>query len=348
MKSQTSPASPASNVVNPARRRRRRRLLLAAMVASGVAAGTIARRLTRDTAGSSPDGLDDDQRLALGWGDVLVRPATQAVRTPDGSLLAVWDIEGAAPDAPAVVLPHCWGCSHEIWLPVTRRLHEQGYRVVLYDQRGHGESTRGTAPLSIDTLAHDLALVLEAADVRDAVLAGHSMGGITIMSLATHRPDVLRERARATVLVSTAAKTIGDASARRAQVAGGFIASPVVTRAMNTRNGHLLVRGVFGTDPVRSHMVLTRDLFAGCDGPVRGEFLVSLATMDLLDGIATIDVPTTVMVGTRDTLTLPKKADQIVATVPGARLITLKDRGHMLPLEDPDAVTDEIVRAIKG
>jgi pimeloyl-ACP methyl ester carboxylesterase len=59
-------------------------------------------------------------------------------------------------------------------------------------------------------------------------------------------------------------------------------------------------------------------------------------------------VPTTVMVGTRDALTLPKMADQIVATVPGARLVTLQNRGHMLPLEDPDAVTDEIVRAVKG
>ena len=70
--------------------------------------------------------------------------------------------------------------------------------------------------------------------------------------------------------------------------------------------------------------------------------------MDLLEGIAAIQVPTTVMVGTRDALTLPKKAEQIVATVPGARLITLQNRGHMLPLEDPDAVTDEIVRAVKG
>ena len=63
-----------------------------------------------------------------------------------------------------------------------------------------------------------------------------------------------------------------------------------------------------------------------------------MSTMDLLEGVATIEVPTTVIVGTRDALTLPKKADQIVATVPGARLVTLQNRGHMLPLEDPDAV----------
>jgi pimeloyl-ACP methyl ester carboxylesterase len=81
---------------------------------------------------------------------------------------------------------------------------------------------------------------------------------------------------------------------------------------------------------------------------VRGDFLASLATLNLLEGIATMNVPTTVMVGSRDTLTVPNKADQMVATIPGARLVTLHGRGHMLPLEDPDAVTDEIVRAVKG
>ena len=188
------------------------------------------------------------------------------MRTPDGAQLAVWDLEGDGPDAPVVVLPHCWGCSHEIWLPVARRLREQGYRVVLYDQRGHGASTRGTAPLAIDTLAHDLAAVLEATDVRDVVLAGHSMGGMTIMSLATYRPEVCKERAKATVLVATAATSLGGRSAHGAQLAGALIASPLVTRALQTKNGHLFVRGAFGANPVRSHMELTRDLFAGCHG----------------------------------------------------------------------------------
>jgi len=94
-------------------------------------------------------------------------------------------------------------------------------------------------------------------------------------------------------------------------------------------------------------MVLTRDLFAGCDGPVRGEFFAALASMNLVDGITAIGVPATVMVGSRDTLTPPTKSDEIMANVPGARLVTLSGRGHMLPLEEPDAITDEIFRAIK-
>jgi pimeloyl-ACP methyl ester carboxylesterase len=172
---------------------------------------------------------------------------------------------------------------------------------------------------------------------------------MTIMSLATHRPDVLRERAKATVLVATAASNPGSNYPDRGlQLARTVMASPVLSRAMTMRNGHIFVRGVFGTSPVRAHMDLTRELFGNCPGDVRGDWMAALATLNLLEGIATIDLPTTVIVGSRDTLTVPAKADQMVASIPGARLVTLKDRGHMLPLEDPDAVTDEIVRAVKG
>ena len=327
-------------------------LVFGAAVGAGLAAGAAYRRFVRrsEARGRRLAGVEalDDGPLALGWGRGVTRPEHRIVRTRDGAELAVWDLPGGGPDAQVVVLPHCWGCSHEIWLPVARRLLEQGHHVVLYDQRGHGLSTRGVAPLTVETLAHDLSDVLEATQVYDVVLAGHSMGGMTIMSLAAHRPEVLQDRAKATVLVATAATAVAAPSARAARMASAVVASSTLSKAMRSRNGHLLVRGVFGANPERSHMDLTRELFGGCHGPVRGDFLTSFSTMNLVEGIATIDVPTTVMVGSRDTLTAPAKADQMVSTIPGARLVTLPGRGHMLPLEDPEAVTDEIVRAAKG
>jgi pimeloyl-ACP methyl ester carboxylesterase len=318
-------------------------LLFGGLLAAGAAAG-IAQRRRVSARGERPE----DERHALGWGEEAQRPDHRTVHTPDGAHLAVWDLPGDGPDAPVVVLPHCWGCSHEIWIPVARRLRGRGYRVVLYDQRGHGLSTRGTSPLAIDTLAHDLEAVLEATEVREIVLAGHSMGGFTVMSLATHRPEVFHARTKAVVLVATAATAVGLGGPASPQFAAGVISSPFVTKALQSKNGHLLVRSAFGTQPVRSHMELTRDIFARCDPAVRGDFVLAFGTMDLLEGIAAIDVPTTVMVGTRDTLTVPKKSAQMVATIPASRLVTRKGKGHMLPLEDPDAVTDEIVRAIKG
>ena len=70
--------------------------------------------------------------------------------------------------------------------------------------------------------------------------------------------------------------------------------------------------------------------------------------MNLLEGIATIGIPTTVIVGSRDRLTSPARSDQMVRAIPGARLVTLPCRGHMLPLEDANAVTEEIERAVEG
>jgi pimeloyl-ACP methyl ester carboxylesterase len=117
---------------------------------------------------------------------------------------------------------------------------------------------------------------------------------------------------------------------------------------MRTPNGHRFVRGAFGVDPLVAHMDLTRTLFADCDPRVRAGFLASMSVMNLIDGIAKIELPTTVLIGSRDRLTPPARSRTLIDTIPGAHLVTLPGRGHMLPLEDPDAVTDEIIRAVKG
>ncbi|HEY2215759.1 MAG TPA: alpha/beta hydrolase [Acidimicrobiales bacterium] len=340
----------------------KRRLLLLGSL--GAAAGAAAAYRKMSAGRNSIEAIQDeaDELASLGWGAIEASDAI-TVTTKDGAQLAVWDIGGNQTahtngsrngarephdSAPTVVLPHCWGCSHAVWVPVARRLVEDGCRVVLYDQRGHGDSTRGTAPFSIEMLADDLATVLEARNVHDAVLAGHSMGGMTIMSLATHRPDVLLGRARAILLVATAAADMGIGFAQATSATALLIGSGVTSRALRSPNGRRFVRGVFGDSPIGAQMDLTRNLFADCPPATRAGFLTAMASMNLLEGIATITLPTTVIVGSRDRLTAPIRADQMISTIPGARLVTLQGRGHMLPLEDPDAVTDEIIRAVKG
>jgi pimeloyl-ACP methyl ester carboxylesterase len=317
----------------------------ATLVGGAVAYKKVAAARARDQqdhtppAGDASPGADAED---LGWG-ALAPPSSINLHTADGADLALWDIG----EGPTVVLPHCFGCTHAIWVPVARRLVESGHRVVLYDQRGHGASTRGTAPLTIETLADDFAAVLTVRDVEDAVLAGHSMGGMTIMALAAHRPEVLAARARAIVLVATAAADLGSGALGAEWFAANLIASPAVSLALRSPAGHRFVRGVFGTDPARAHMDLTRTLFADTTPQVRAGFLSSMSTMNLLEGIASIGIPTTVIVGSRDRLTSPARAEQMLRAIPGARLVTLPGRGHMLPLEDADAVTGEIVRAGK-
>lgn len=261
---------------------------------------------------------------------------SHTVTTDDGAELAVT----VAGEGPTVVLAHCWTGAREVWAPVAHRLVAAGHRVVLYDQRGHGSSTTGRERLTIERLGADLRAVLEAVDARDAVLAGHSMGGMTVQSLAANHLSVLAERARAIVLVSTAASGLGRG--RPDTVAQRVVGSAALERLMRSPVGHAFVRGAVGKSVRRNHLTLTRDLFVACDPATRAGWLSAMQAMDLREGIARIDLPTTILIGTRDQLTPMSRAAELADTIPGAKLVTLDGFGHMLPLEAPDEVAETI------
>jgi pimeloyl-ACP methyl ester carboxylesterase len=268
----------------------------------------------------------------------LLLPAgtTLVVPTDDGAELAVTDLG----TGPLVVLAHGWTEQRETWSLVVRGLLDAGCRVVLYDQRGHGSSTSGSDGFTIPRLAGDLRAVLEAIDARDAVLVGHSMGGMTIMSLAKEHPEVLAERARGIALVATAASALGGSRADAVLVR--LMAAPWFIRLFRSPLGPWLVRRTFGRTARPEHRRLTREHFVATAPDARQGWLEAMGTMDLTAALGTIAVPTVVLSGSRDTLTPPKHADRIVAGIPGSRLVSYEGLGHQLQYEAPDAVVAEI------
>ncbi|MGV3758044.1 MAG: alpha/beta fold hydrolase, partial [Actinomycetota bacterium] len=220
--------------------------------------------------------------------------------------------------------------------------HESaGHRVVLYDQRGHGRSTApdGHVP-AIDQLGHDLRAVIDATDSTDVLLAGHSMGGMTIQSYAREHPEHFGRHVRGAVLVATAARTLGREVPARAIHAVMGDASPAWTRqgAVARR----MVQRTFGKPARRSHVQATLDAWAATTGNARAGYLVAMSAMDLRDCLPGMDVPTTVMVGTRDRLTPPRAAKVLAEHLPDVQLLVLPGAGHMLPLEAPDRIVDAI------
>ena len=265
---------------------------------------------------------------------------TSVVTTDDGADLAV--LVAGPEHGPTVVLAHCWTGMQAIWAIVAECLVADGYRVVLYDQRGHGQSTNSDAAPSIAVLGHDLRAVLEAVDAHGAVLVGHSMGGMSIQSYAAEHALDFAERVRGVVLVATAAKVLGrtvPASAVERLMGEG--------RSEWMRRGALgrrVARGALGKGATRAHVELTLEGLAATTGIARAGFLTAMATMDLRDaGRILGTVPTRVLVGTRDTLTPPRLGRRLAGGIPGADLEVIPGAGHMLPLERPD----EIVAAIR-
>ncbi len=253
----------------------------------------------------------------------------------DGARLRV--TVAGPPDGPVVVLAHCWTGSQETWAPVARRLVAEGCCVVRWDQRGHGRSHAGHKGHTIEGLGDDLASVIAGLDLREVVLAGHSLGGMTVQSFATHHPRLFAERTKGVVLVATAAHSL------RGPVTGlltAVVAHRRVEQLLRRPGaGALAVRGTFGRRAHPHHLEATRADFVATAPRVRREFLYAASTMDLREGIATITVPTTVLVGTLDTLTPLPLGRSLAATIPGARLEVLAGLGHMLPYEAPDVVT---------
>jgi aminoacrylate hydrolase len=99
--------------------------------------------------------------------------------------------EGPAPDAPTVILSSGLGGSGAFWAPQMAALAQQ-CRVVLYDHRGTGKSTRGlAAPTSVQAMADDIIEVLDAAGLERAHLVGHAAGGNAGLALALSHPDRL-------------------------------------------------------------------------------------------------------------------------------------------------------------
>lgn len=303
----------------------------AAAVTAGAVVGARSRRRGRDHDPCGPDGF------ALPGGEHRV------VRTADGAELSV--LVAGPPDGPTVVLAHCWTGTSAVWAPVARRLVRLGYRVVLYDQRGHGASSFGAGLETVEILGDDLATILAAVDARGAVVGGHSMGGMAAQAyIARHQDEP--DRVAAVVLVATAARVLGRALPGVLAERAIGDASPAFTR--QGRTGALLARGAFGRSPGPGHADFVCSTLGATAGPVRAGCLSAMARMDLRPGLAAAAVPATILVGSRDLLTPPRLARALQQAWPGSSLGVVPGAGHMLPLEAPDAIVDAIARATAG
>lgn len=295
------------------------------------------------------------------------------VTTPDGVRLNV-EVAGPA-DAPVtVLLAHGWTCSTRSWHNQVEALPQilgpDAVRVVTYDHRGHGRSDAAPAgSMRFEQLAEDLVTVLdEVVGDGPVVYAGHSMGGMTLMELADQRPDLLGDRIRAAVLVSTSSGHIGEGAfglPRRLDPATARIA-PRVMNLVGTRADRRVARRtdagmhrvaelaanlqrpalrqmVFGkkVDPAEVDLFMA-DL-AVVPGPTYGGFFEAILQHDRDHTLKALsDVPVEIMHGTRDRLLPPRHANRIAAELPAARLWFYPGAGHMLMQERPRDVSHRL------
>ncbi|GAB2943337.1 MULTISPECIES: alpha/beta fold hydrolase [unclassified Streptomyces] len=278
-----------------------------------------------------------------------VPAAELTARSADGSRVHV-ELHGPE-DAPAVVLAHGWTCNTRFWDAQIRDLAAD-HRVIAYDQRGHGLTPEpGPGGYSTNALADDLEAVLAAALApgRKAVLAGHSMGGMTVMA-AAERPG-LREHAAAVLLCSTGAERLAAearvlpfrAGALRTRLTTAVLGAKAPLGPVNPVSRKILKYATMGRGSAPDRVDACARVVHACPRRARVEWGHVLAELDLAAGVRALRVPTAVIAGTDDRLTPPVHARAIADALPaGLGLTELTGMGHMTPVEAPEAVSAKI------
>lgn len=234
-------------------------------------------------------------------------------------------------EGPDLVLLHPFPTNHRFWLGVADQLASR-YRLIAYDLRGHGDSTPGSGPATMEKHAADLARLCEVNKITKAVFAGVSVGGYVLFEFWRRH----RERVAALVLSDTRA-TADTPEGRAARLksaedvqqngTAAFLEG-MVTKLLGQHTRDNRPDVVEGTRKMMARMTA-----AGIVAIQQG----MAARPDSAGTLATVDVPTLVLVGAEDTLTPPADAEFMHQHIPGSRLEVIPHAGHFAIYEQRNA-----------
>ncbi|WP_147943017.1 alpha/beta hydrolase [Microbispora hainanensis] len=286
------------------------------------------------------------------------------VTTDDGVRLAV-EIDDHPDPRCAVVFAHGWLMNRNCWQPQREALAGLG-TLVFYDQRGHGDSSAGPLETyTIDRLGDDLAAVIEAAvpEGLPVVLAGHSMGGMTIMALADRHPALVESRVAGVALLSTSSGGLADTTfglpgplGRLAPRVTTSVFESMLARAeaidarprvKSWTNLPVTRYAAFGKGARRRHVRLVNAMAAATPTEAMVGFFRALGVHDKHAALRTLRrVQTLVMVGERDRLTPLAHGRRIAEALPDARFVRIPGAGHMIGYERAELVNRELTGLI--
>ncbi|RZI77019.1 MAG: alpha/beta fold hydrolase [Variovorax sp.] len=228
---------------------------------------------------------------------------------------------------PIVVLSHALGCDLHMWDGLAELL-ARAHTVVRYDHRNHGASEVVAGDLRIETLADDVAELIEREAAGEPVhFVGLSMGGMTAQALALLRPELLRS----VVIANSSAHYPDQAPWRaRAQTVAsqgvGAIAPGAVSRWL-TPAWVSSFEGRAAAQALQTTLERTdaAGYIASCN---------AVAAIDFRESNRRIAVPTLVIGGVQDEATPMEMSQAIADAIPASRLVTI-DAAHLSAVERP-------------
>lgn len=235
-------------------------------------------------------------------------------------------------DAPVLILGPSLGTTWHMWDRQVPELAEQ-WRVFRFDLPGHGGAPAHPAG-SVAELAGRLLATLDALGVQRFGYAGCALGGAVGIELALRHPERL-----ASLTLVAASPRFGTADEFRQR--GVVVRTNGLDPIARTAPDRWFTGGFAAAQPAITEwavqMVRTTDpgcYIAACE---------ALAAFDVRAELGRVGVPTMVLVGSDDQVTGPAEARTLVAGIPDARLAVVPGASHLVPVEQPAAVTDLLV-----
>jgi pimeloyl-ACP methyl ester carboxylesterase len=242
------------------------------------------------------------------------------------------------------------GCDHSLWefqTPALARAH----RVVVFDNRGVGRSSKPRGPYTVSLLADDAAALLDHLRIERAHVLGLSMGGMIAQRLALAHPS----RVGALVLAATYARPdAGDADITRDGAAAG-----VPFTAMMRGDFDLSAIDLKQVFRFMMSLVLSPEYLAAHKPWLRALYDRMLATGASMEGFAaqvaavfhhdasaalpSLRAPTLILTGDADRLVAPRHSDELARLIPHAKLVRIAGGTHGFNIEMPDRFNKEVL-----
>ncbi|AHH19966.1 putative hydrolase, alpha/beta hydrolase family [Nocardia nova SH22a] len=270
-------------------------------------------------------------------------PGADRFAAADGTRLALFSA-GAPTPGLTYLFAHGWTLDHRSWEDVVAQLGEAepDAAIVTYDHRGHGQSDRlprGTGTL--ERLADDLAQILTDRVSGPVVLAGHSMGGMTLAALGERHPELVRERVVGAAFIATSAGPFFPRLRTRPYFLDEVIpryftwAESAANRRGSDRAARIQARmTLFGRDARRGDIdrALAQTRAAGPGATL--EFGLSMSAHLRLDELTPFArIPVAVLAGEHDRLCPVRHSAALARALPQSALTVFSGAGHMLPYE---------------
>ena len=202
-----------------------------------------------------------------------------------------------------VVFSHGWPLSADAWDPQMLFLVNHGYRVIAHDRRGHGRSGQASGGNDMDTYADDLAAVLDALDVTNAMLVGHSTGGGEVAHyIGRHGSKRVAKAVLIGAVPPLMLKTAGNPGGLPMSVFDGIRAGVAADRSQFYLDLATPFYGFNRPDAQVSQGLIQDFWRQGMAGSIKGQYecIRQFSEVDYTDDLKKIDVPTLFLHGDDD------------------------------------------------